>query len=250
MNSRLEEIGKYIQKSGEVTLSELREVFGGVSSMTLYRDLEKLAATGEIIRTHGGARSIENILKEEQYSKRAVENIREKNIIAAKAYGLIEQNSSVFIDSGTTASALVSLLTEERLFVITADPNIALECAKKANIKVFMTGGYLNSDSLSLSGAGALGFLDNINIDAAFLSASGFSFQNAFTCGNYDECELKKRVVSKAKKRVMLMDSSKAGRGLPFTFAGLSDIDFLVTDDRLDAKKIEKLRKYKNINLK
>ena len=37
-------------------------------------------------------------------------------------------------------------------------------------------------------------------------------------------------VIAKAAKVVMLMDNSKIGRSLPFTFANLSDIDMLVCD--------------------
>ena len=37
-------------------------------------------------------------------------------------------------------------------------------------------------------------------------------------------------MISKAAKVVMLMDNSKIGRSLPFTFAHLSDIDMLICD--------------------
>jgi DeoR/GlpR family transcriptional regulator of sugar metabolism len=46
---------------------------------------------------------------------------------------------------------------------------------------------------------------------------------------------LKKTVIEKAAKVVMLMDNSKIGRSLPFTFASLSNIDMLICDTPLPA---------------
>ena len=75
--------------------------------------------------------------------------------------------------------------------------------------------------------------LESINIDLAFMSASGFSIENGFTVSNIFECELKKKVVSRAKKVIMLMDSTKIYKDLPFTFVQLDDIDVLITENPL-----------------
>ena len=247
MNERQQEIRKIINENGEIKLAELEQMFPSLSSMTLRRDLEKLELLGEVVRIHGGAKSIAYLsrLKEELYSERAIENVAEKTLIAKKAHKIVEQNLVIYLDSGTTVTNLAGLLGEDKLFVITAAPNIALECAKNPNISVFMTGGQLNRDNLSLSGINAVSFLDNVNIDIAFMAASGFSFKTSFTCGNYEECRLKKRVIEKAGKVVMLMDSSKYGKTLPFTFADLENVDILIGDDKLDIKFLKEMKKHK-----
>ena len=244
MNERQQKIQRLVIENGEVKLSELKKTFPNVSSMTLRRDLEKLENTGEIVRIRSGAKSIAHLtrLKEEMYSERMRENVPEKLLIAKKAHRLIEQGCCVFLDSGTTVTNLANLLGSDKLFVITTAPNIALECAKNPDITVFVTGGRLNNDNLSLSGMDALSFFEKINIDIAFVVASGYSQRNSFSCGNYDESMLKKRVIEKASKVVMLMDSSKYGKNLPFTFAALSDIDFFITDDGLDREFMDELQ--------
>ena len=40
--------------------------------------------------------------------------------------------------------------------------------------------------------------------------------------------------MEKARTRIMLMDSSKLAKRMPFTFARLSDIDVLISDSGLD----------------
>jgi len=245
MNERQQRIQSIINNNGEAKLSELERLFPDVSSMTLRRDLEKLETQGVVVRTRSGAKSIAYLsrLNEAQYSEREGENIAEKDFIARAAFQYISQGISIFLDAGTTVTGLSRLLSDNKLFTITTAPNIALECAKNQNNTVFMTGGQLSLGNLSLSGISALGFLDQINIDIAFIAASGFTFTNGYTCGNYDEAQIKKRAIERASKSIMLMDSSKFGKNLPFTFAHLSDIDLLITDDKLDPGDLDELLK-------
>lgn len=91
----------------------------------------------------------------------------------------------------------------------------------------------INRDNISISGNQALKFLADINIDVAFICPSGLSLKDGFTCGNYPECELKRMVIEKARKIVILMDRSKLGRTLPYTFCQLDNVNTIITDDRL-----------------
>ena len=97
-------------------------------------------------------------------------------------------------------------------------------------LRSLLTGGQISENTLSCSGAQAEAFISSINIDLALMSPSGFSLRTGFTSGSQSESLLKGTVISKAAKVVMLMDNSKIGRSLPFTFAHLSDIDMLICD--------------------
>jgi len=244
MNERQQKIQSFISTNGEAKLTELESLFPDISTMTLRRDLEKLETIGGIVRTRSGAKSIAYLsrLSEARFSERENINTTEKLSIAQAAYKYIEQENSIFLDTGTTVTGLSRLLCNDKLFVITTAPIIALECAKNSSNTVFMTGGQLSSGNLSLSGVNALSFLDNINIDIAFMGASGFNFSNGFTCGNYDECQMKKRVIEKATKVIMLMDCSKFGKNMPFTFADLPDVDLLITDKSIASEDLERIQ--------
>ncbi len=243
MQERIAQIKQYIQEKGEVKLTELEALLPGVSSMTLRRDLQKLEEMGVAVRTKGGAKSISHLsrIKEELYATRTLENMAEKTAIAKKALGCIEEDRSIFLDSGTTVMCLAQFLDSQKLFITTSSPNIALECIKNPNATVNAIGGSLSRENLSFSGITALNFLDNINIDIAFMAASGFSMKNGFTGGDFNECEIKKRVIEKASKVIVLMDSSKLGKNLPFTFAKPGDIDTLISDDRFPKDIIRQL---------
>jgi DeoR/GlpR family transcriptional regulator of sugar metabolism len=85
-----------------------------------------------------------------------------------------------------------------------------------------------------------MSMLDFINVDIAFMAASGYSLDNGFTVSNYFECELKKAVIKKAKKVIMMADSSKFTKVLAFTFGDLSDLDVLICEKKLPDPIIKK----------
>ena len=232
---RRESIRKYIQEKGEVQLKELEIKYPNVSSMTLRRDLAYLENEGYIIRTRGGAIPVNRLAVngEDIYSLRAKENIEEKMKVAQKAVTLIETGRSIFIDSGTTMMCLAKLLPDDHLSIITSGPNIGMEIIKHHKPSVVLIGGQLSRNTLSTSGMNSLNFIKDINIDIAFMATSGFSLESGFTSGNFNECELKKNIIQKARKTVMLMDDKKIDKNMPFTFATLEDIDILVCNTAL-----------------
>ncbi|WHH59011.1 DeoR/GlpR family DNA-binding transcription regulator [Petroclostridium sp. X23] len=231
---RRNKLNSYIQQRGEVQFRELQELFPDVSSMTIRRDLAYLEKNGDIIRIHGGAKSI-NILQEtaEEYSLRSTENVRAKEIIAQKAVKYIETGRSIFLDAGTTIMSLAKILPDERLYIFTTGPNIALEIIKKNSPSVNIIGGHLTRSNISISGMGSLEFIKHINIDIAFMGTLGFSLEAGFTSGSFNECNLKQAIIQKAQKVIMIMDKSKINKNMPYTFATLKDIDILISDEKL-----------------
>lgn len=232
---RRDAINQYIQSRGEVRLTELEERYPSVSTMTLRRDLETLERQGMIIRVRGGAKSLAHLsmIKEAAYTQRQAENTSAKLSIADKAAALVEPGRSLYIDSGTTCMCFAQRLTDQNLFVLTPAPNIAIELAKHQNIKINMTGGQLNRDTLTLSGFNANEYVKSLNIDLAFIAASAFSLNSGFSCGDYYEAELKRLIIRKAQRVILLMDSTKINSGLPHTFARLNNIHTWITDGPL-----------------
>jgi len=238
MNSeRREAIKELFQSKPFISLHELETLFPNVSSMTLRRDIEYFESLGEAIKVRGGARSMKFITTsmEDTFNLRINENTEAKEKIAYKAIELFETGRSLFLDSGTTMYKLASLLPDERLTITTTGPNIALELGKKSLPIVSLVGGMLNRENISVSGSQALRCMNDINIDIAFIVPSGFSAHNGLTSGNYIECELKKFVVEKARKVIVLMDSSKLDKVLPYTFCNISDVDTIICERELPA---------------
>lgn len=241
VEKRREQIRELVEEKGKIQLRNLQKSFPEVSMMTLRRDLDSLEEEGHVIRTHGGAVSVRKLAgtgEENPYEVRAGENREAKLEIARKALSLVEKDRSLFFDSGSTLMCLAEILTNENFSVLTSGLNIALEILERSKPQVMVVGGSINRNTLSGSGPNALNLLENFNIDLAFMAASGFSVDRGFTVANVYEGYLKQKVVSQAKKVIVLVDSSKINKVLPFTYANLKDIDVLVMDQPLP-KEIE-----------
>ena len=246
MLERREAIQKYIEAKGEVSIGELAAHFTSWSEMTIRRDLAALEQMHRIILTRGGARTIPTRygLHEDMYSAREQLNDEAKQLIAAKAVELVEPDTGIFIDSGTTAMAFARRLPDCHLAVITAAPNIALEVAmRKVNPSIIMLGGTLNRSEIAVSDPEAVSLLEHLNIDTAFMAASGYDEKGGFTVGSQLGAMLKRAVVKRARKVVMMLDSSKIGALLPFTFARMEDVDVLVGDGKISENIVKQSSK-------
>ena len=232
---RREAIKELLRVQGEVKLKDLEEQFQDCSSMTLRRDLKYLEDHGYVKRTRGGAVAMSQLSPavEDLYSERALENVAEKNQIARKAQQFVSKGRSIYIDSGTTMMLFTREMADEHLTVLTSGVNIAMELLKKQRPQITLIGGQVNRSTISVSGISAASLIQEVNIDTAFIAASGYSQSNGFTSGSYTVCEIKREVLRRARQRIVLMDSLKVDRVMAFTFAGMQDIDVLITDDGL-----------------
>ena len=233
---RRERVREFLRENGAATIRELSKEFPEVSLMTIHRDMDALEKEGCVMKMRGGARYVaETPRSEAAFPIRAVENLAAKEHIAKLAVSYVEEGMSVFIDAGTTGLAIAQKLPDLPIHVFTSAPNVAMEVAGKAEPFVNLCSGLLNRRNLALSGSCSLEYFDKVNIDVAFVVASGYSPKAGFTCGKESEAQVKKCVISKAQRVVMIIDDSKFGKVLPFTFAHEADADLFLTNGPVDA---------------
>lgn len=201
--------------------------------MTLRRDLFQLEEEGKIIRVRGGAMSVKEVQKAsgEPYTKKATIHTDEKIEIAQKAAVLVDEGSSIFIDGGTTALYLAKELPDMVCNVFTNGIAVAKELAQKKNVTINLLGGQLIKENLSTASPTASLYFTDTNFELAIISASAFTPENGFSCGSQIEADLLKLVRKKAKFLYMMLDSSKIGKIMPYTFARAEDINVLITDE-------------------
>lgn len=236
MKPRTAQIRDYILEHGEVRTDELCALFPNVSAMTIRRDLAELETARLITRTHGGARAYHASSLEAYYAERETTRSAQKAEIAAKAAPLARTSHCIYLDAGTTAMALARRLPESGLTVVTSAPNIALELVtRKSALAVILLGGNLNPKTLSCSGPSMASQIDGLNIDMAFMATTGLTAASGFTVGDWGECTGKRAVIARAQRVIMLLDSSKFGISMPYTFARPREIEITVTDSELPA---------------
>ena len=229
---RQEQMNRFIQEREVVTIRELQDLFPQVSLMTIHRDLDALTTAGFITKIRGGARSVRHE-RDLAFEVRERENLKGKALVAEKAAGLVRSESCIFLDSGTTCLALARLLPDSPITVVTTGPNIAIALSHVAGPSVTLCPGELNKENLTVSGYSTLQFLETINMDLAFIGVSGYGRGEGFTCGKESEMMVKRQVISRARRTAVLCDQTKFQRLMPFTFAQLHDVDYLISDGAL-----------------
>lgn len=228
-------IVQLVNEKGTISFAEIQSSFPDVSAITLRRDMEALDKRNEIIRIHGGAKSINYMIHtDEGYCNRIIRNSEKKQGIARTAVSILHPPMSVYVDSGTTALEFCKVFPDDNFLVYTHGLHCAVELSKLARPEIHLVGGRVSRLSLSIVGSNAIYCLDNTNFDIVFLSAGGYSANRGFTCLGEEESYLRKAVVKRADKVAMLLDSSKFGKVAAYTLATPEEIDVLITDRGID----------------
>jgi DeoR/GlpR family transcriptional regulator of sugar metabolism len=218
-----------IQRDGGASIGDLAREYG-VSPITVHRDLERLAHDGLIERIHGGARPTggapTHIDVATDWTKRLRQALPEKEAIAARAARLVEDGSTIFVDSSTTCLALARHLDRHpppALTLVTNSPAIALELHAQS-IHVIVTPGEVDQTLRMIGGRWTAEFLAELNMEIAFISAGGVTLEHA---------------LASSAKAVGLIDSSKFGLSVLLTIARAEELDAVVVDDGLPAETME-----------
>ena len=226
---RRDRIKAYIEQEKIVSIRALQQLFPEVSLMTIHRDLDLLEQEGYIVKFRGGAKAVRHT-GDLEFNVRVGENNAGKNLIARKALQLIQPHTSLFLDASTTNLALARCLPDINLNIFTTGPSIALELCRLSNPVVTLCCGTINRKNLAVSGQNTLEMLDKINIDLAFIGVSGCSVDAGFTCGTEGDMLVKHMVIQKARTSVVMCGQEKFSSLMPYTFAKLQDVDYMITD--------------------
>jgi DeoR/GlpR family transcriptional regulator of sugar metabolism len=233
-----------IQRDGGASVRELARDHG-VSSITVHRDLERLAADGLIERVHGGARPAGSrstrIQVATDWAKRLQQALPEKEAIAARAAELIEDGSTVFLDSSTTCLALARHLERRpprALTLVTNSPAIALELQAQP-IHVIVTPGEVDQTLRMIGGRWAVEFLGGINIESAFVSAGGVTLEQGLTTTRRSLADTLRAAMASSKRTVALIDSTKFGLSALLSIARLEELDAVIVDGGLPPETLD-----------
>ncbi|MEE1621597.1 DeoR/GlpR family DNA-binding transcription regulator [Zafaria sp. Z1313] len=238
-----------VARDGQVTVAALSEEFG-ITRETARRDLALLEQQGTVRRVHGGAvPAAQASTAEESLSRRTTLRHSEKQRIAARALELIPAGAaSVAIDAGTTTELLAQLLAETatgpraaELLVITHAVPIAYRISSAAEIALEVLGGRVRGLTSAAVGDQVLDRLDQLRPDIAFVGTNGLDAGFGLSTPDPLEASVKSAIVRGARRVVVLADSSKLGVETLVRFAGLEDIDTLVTDAEPPAALAEAL---------
>ncbi|GAB3924755.1 DeoR/GlpR family DNA-binding transcription regulator [Mucilaginibacter myungsuensis] len=230
-----------LKKEGNLNVVELCQELK-VSSVTIRKDLKVLEDKNLLFRTHGGATLTNPYIVDRPVNEKEKVQSTEKLKIAAAAAGLVEDNDSVIIASGTTMQYLAkSLPPRMGLTVITSALNVALELLKYPTVEVMQLGGLLRKSSSSVTGTYAEQILADFFCSKLFLGVDGIDLDFGLTTTNAMEAQLNRQMIKVSQKTIVLCDSTKFGRRGFGKICGLEDIDHIITDSGVSEHVVKTL---------
>jgi DeoR/GlpR family transcriptional regulator of sugar metabolism len=210
-----------------------------VSGMTIRRDLKELENSGKAIRTHGGAISIDSITEEIPYSSKKGKNNPEKKAVAMKALSLIQENSTIILDSGTTTYELAKLLNNRSdLTIVTNDIKIANELLESPN-QVIVTGGELQQGVGALYGSATQDMLNVIHADLFFLGAHAIDLERGVTAPTFEKSLIKQLMLKAAERTWLLADTSKFNKKAFSSVCSLTEVEGIITNSVSDTSIVQ-----------
>lgn len=237
---RRDRIIDLIKKEKEVKVSDLKKKFS-CSNVTLRNDLVYLEKKGLIERVYGSA-ILKNNTMIGLFDESNVKNIREKQKISEYAAGLIGENESIMLYTGSTALQIAKNLGGfKNLNVVTNSIITSYELGKNPYIKVILLGGYYNPDTHAIFGQHAITQLQEYKLDKLFLSVDGISSQYGATSEHPYETDICKAMVEKANQVIVTADYSKIGISRFTKIASLEEIDMLITDDKAPGDELKRI---------
>jgi DeoR family glycerol-3-phosphate regulon repressor len=229
LSSRQQGIFALARAQGRVTVDDLATQFD-VTPQTIRKDLNELCEQRLMSRVHGGAivsSGVENVA----YEARRFIAQSEKRAIGAAAAQLIPNNSSLFINVGTTTEEFArSLDAHEDLVVITNNLTVANLLYRHPSIEVIVAGGPVRRADGAVIGSAAVDLVRQFKVDFAVIGASAIEEDGSLLDFDYREVRVARTIIENARRTVLLCDRLKFGRAAPVRIGHMSEIDTFITD--------------------
>lgn len=244
VEERRRRVVELVEAHERVTVDDLVSRFG-VSAVTIRADLEALARSGLLIRSHGGALRRTESQDDIPIPVKETLHHAEKVQIAQAAIRMVKDGDTIMLDSGTTTAEIARQLRFQRfsaLNVITNALNIAMELAAVPSVRLIMVGGILRHMSYSLAGPHAEHTLRALHADRLFLGVDGLDPEIGLMTPDVLEAQLNAAMIHVSREVVVVADSSKFQKRSLSVIAPLSSVHRVITDHGVSAETLAALR--------
>lgn len=231
---RRAEIMHILNEKQVVSVTELSKRLY-ISETSVRRDLGQLEKSGMVKRVYGGAMLVSGENEVLSLDVRIETGKEGKHIIARKAVECIRDNSVIFLDSSSTALAMLPMLERfNSLTVITNGARTAQQLGESSKVRVYCTGGLLTPGLYSYSGALTCRALECFYADAAFISPKSMEIGLGAFCSSEEEVSVRRMMLQRSNRKIMLCHTDKLANHAPFQLCDYSEINTIILDKRPD----------------
>lgn len=227
-----------------ISVKELAASFD-VTEMSLRRDLAALADEGRLTRVRGGATRARTSSVSPLYADARTRNAEAKSRIASAAAAMIEPGTVVFFYSGSTVAKVPAYLPAEVRASITMATNslpILDEVRSWTDPHLVVVGGLYLPSYMTFVGPQAVAVIKELSADVAMVGCDGLSASGGLTTPHQLVAEVGAAMIERARRTIVVADSSKIGRCGFTPISPVDAVDVLVTDRDADDREVAALR--------
>jgi DeoR family transcriptional regulator, aga operon transcriptional repressor len=239
-----------LAESGRVTVEDAAERLG-VSQATIRRDFDQLAQQQMIIRTRGGAVA-NGVSYDLPLRYKSAKHSAEKQRIGEAAARLVTPGTVVGLNGGTTMTEVARALAVRpdlntagdgaQLTVVTNALNIANELLVRSRMKIVVAGGVVRPQSFELVGPLGGALLKEVTLDIVLIGVDALDVELGAAAHHEGEAAMNSLMVARAKRVVVIADSSKLGGHAFARICPIGKVDTLVTDSGAPEEILQSFR--------
>jgi DeoR/GlpR family transcriptional regulator of sugar metabolism len=224
---RQDRILERLRRRGRVIAADLAVEFR-VSEDSIRRDLRELAARSLCKRVYGGALLATTI---PPLAERRREDVERKRALAEVAATLVSPHQILFLDAGSTNSAIAAALPEgQDLTVVTNALDIALALIGRSGFEVLTIGGRIDPRIGGAIGSIAVCQIQGIRADLCFPGVCAADARTGLWTLDAEEVVLKRTMIEASDETVLVATREKLVRGATHHTAPPSSITHLVAE--------------------
>ncbi len=209
------------------------------SESSVRRDVISLEKRGLVTHIYGGVMLPAYRNTVTPASVRDTENAQAKEHIASLAAALVRDGDTVLMDASSTTRRILKYLHERKnLRIVSNNQRIFTEC-EELDAQLYCTGGSYNPKNHDFVGTDAENYIRHIHADILFFSSEGLSHDGEISDVSEEETSMRRVMLSRARQKIFLCDSSKIGIVKFITLCHVSEVDRIISDT---PEKIEKIR--------
>jgi DeoR/GlpR family transcriptional regulator of sugar metabolism len=236
---RQERILERLRRHGRVIAADLAVEFR-VSEDSIRRDLRELAARSLCKRVYGGALLATTA---PPLAERRREDVERKRALAAVAATLVGPRQILFLDAGSTNSAIASALPEgQDLTVVTNAPDVALALIGRSGFEVLTIGGRIDPKIGGAIGSMALRQIQGIRADLCFPGVCSADAETGLWTFDPEEVVLKRAMIEASGETVVVATREKLITAATHHTAPANSIAHLVVERSTDAEILDAWR--------
>lgn len=251
IEERRKQILDILDKDGKVLVKDLSTLFN-VSESMIRKDLQFLEKNNLLQRTYGGAINIKRtMVNAESFIKRVEKNTDLKEIVSKKAYDLICDEDTIFLDASSISYLLAKLIVENNreITLITNMVEISSLLHTDLKTRVIFIGGDYNFFVGGNIGSHSIEQIKLYRCSKSFIGANGIDLKDGcVSTGLSEDAGTKRAIMSISKEAYLLTMNERFNLDGIFTFSNITNFNGLITEAKPSDAVMTLLKEY-DVNL-